>query len=320
MNTVTRRGFSLRKKMTSKVDQSRYGWFFILPFIIVFLIFNVYPILFSLEISFTDLKNWNTEYSYVGFANYVKVLNTSRFWQAMGNTAILFFMFFIPQILLSLLLAYWLSTPSLKIKGQSFFKVSMYLPSIITGVSIGLLYNLFFEYPRGPINQLLQQVGLISTPIEFFHETGAARVITSYVQSWVGYGPMMIMFIGAILGINPELFEAGYIDGCSNRQMFFQITLPLIRPILLYNMVCCVIGGLQLFDIPKLLTGGGPRNSTITMSMFIYNQAFSGARSFNNAAAASYLLMLLIAVISAGVFLLMRGRPDDVPVRRRRSA
>lgn len=310
---------SLRGKMTSKVDYSRYGYIFILPFIIVFLVFNVYPILFSFEISFTDLKNWNTEYSFVGLYNYAKVLSMPRFWQAMGNTAILFFMFFIPQIALSMLLAYWFSTPSLKIKGQSFFKVSMYLPSIITGVSIGLLYNLFFEYPRGPINQLLQLIGVNSTPIEFFQETTPARIITSYVQCWVGYGPMMIMFIGAILGINPELFEAGCIDGCTNRQMFFRITLPLIRPILLYNMVCCVIGGLQLFDIPKLLTSGGPRNTTMTMSMLIYNQAFSGARSFNNAAAASYLLMLLIALISVGVFLLMRGKPDDMPTRRRRT-
>lgn len=317
MNTTMHRHQNLRKIMTSKIDQSRYGWFFILPFIIVFLVFNVYPIIFSLEISFTDLKNWNIDYSYVGFDNYAKILNTPRFWQAMGNTAILFFLFFIPQILISLLLAYWFSTPALKIKCQSLFKVSMYMPSIITGVSIGLLYNLFFEYPRGPINQMLQQIGIISTPIEFFQNTQSARLITSYVQYWVGYGPMMIMFIGTILGINPELFEAGCIDGCSNRQMFFRITLPLIRPILLYNMVCCVIGGLQLFDIPRMLTNGGPRNTTLTMSMFIYNQAFSGARSFNNAAAASYLLMLLIAIISSGVFLLMRGRPDDMLVKRR---
>lgn len=310
---------SLQGKMTSKVDYSRYGYFFILPFVIVFLVFRVYPILFSFEISFTDLKNWNTEYSFVGLANYAKVLGMPRFWQAMKNTTILFFMFFIPQILVSLLLAYWFSTASLKIKGQTLFKVSMYLPSIITGVSIGLLFNLFFEYPRGPINQILQLIGINSVPINFFQETTPSRVIASYVQCWVGYGPMMIMFIGAILGINPELFEAGYIDGCSNRQMFFRISLPLIRPILLYNMVCCVIGGLQLFDIPKMLTAGGPRNTTLTMSMLIYNQAFTGARAFNNAAAASYLLMLLIAVVSVIVFLLMKGKSDDVPAKRRRA-
>lgn len=197
------------------------------------------------------------------------------------------------------------------------FKGCMYLPSIITPVSIGMLYALFFEYPRGPINILLQQMGLSGDPINFFLQTDAARVMLAYVQNWVGYGPMMIMFVGAILGINPELFEAGCIDGCSNRQMFFKITLPLIRPILLYNMVCCVIGGFQIFDIPRSLTGGGPRNTTLTISMFIYNTAFSGSRSFNTAAAASYLLMIFIAAVSVVVYFLMRGH--ERPERRQRA-
>lgn len=309
---------SVRPRKKKNVNYNKYGWYFIMPFIIVFLIFQLYPIIYSFQISFTDLKNFNTEFSYVGISNYIKVLNTSHFWNALTNTLILFFMFFIVQLVLSLLLAYWFTTLTMRIRGQGLFKGLMYLPSIITPVSIGMLFGLFFEYPRGPINTLLQNVSLISEPINFLNNVWGTRFLITFVQIWVGYGPMMIMFIGAILGLNPALFEAANIDGCNNRQTFFKIVLPLIKPILLYNLICCTIGGLQLFDIPKIINGGGPRNTTLTMSMYVYNQAFSGSRSFNNAAAASYLMTVIMALVSGMLYLFLSEKEDATGSKRRK--
>ncbi|PWJ76788.1 UNVERIFIED_CONTAM: multiple sugar transport system permease protein [Murimonas intestini] len=310
--------FASRKKgRMKKVNYDKYGWYFILPFIIVFLVFSLYPILYSLQISFTDLKNFSKGFSYVGFGNYIDTLKLPFFWTAMRNTFLLFIIFFIPQIIISLLLAYWFTTISFKVRGQSFFKFSIYLPCIITPVSIGMLFGLFFEYPRGPINTLLQSLSVISEPVNFMKNMDLTRGIIAFVQCWVGYGPMMIMFIGAILGINPELLESARIDGCTGRQSFFRIVIPLIKPILLYNIICSTIGGLQIFDIPRIINGGGPRNSTLTMSMLVYNQAFSGSGLYGNAAAESYLMTILMAAISVVLYFILREKDDEVTYKRR---
>ncbi|WP_461205465.1 carbohydrate ABC transporter permease [Clostridium sp. DL1XJH146] len=295
-----------KKKKKQVVSYSKYGYFFVAPFVIAFLIFQLYPILYTINLSFTDLAGWATEYKYVGFKNYTALFGNKLFRQAFANTWIIWMMNFIPQLVLSLLLASWFTDLKLKIRATGFFKVTLYLPNIITAASVSVLFYAIFGYPSGPLNQIMQNLGLISEPINFFRSKGITRGTVAFIQFWMWYGYTMIILMAAIIGISPSLYESAMVDGATSKQMFWKITMPLIKPILLFTLITSLIGGMQMFDIPFLLTGGAPSNSVQTMTMYIYKQAFTGGRNYYIAAAASMLLFILIAIISVIIFKLFR--------------
>lgn len=242
---------------------------------------------------------------------------SSGFWTSIGNTSIMWIINFIPQVFFALLLANWFTDTRLRLRFQGGFKVLIFMPNIITAATVAMLFNAIFGYPTAPINALLQQLGLINAPIEFFRSTEFSRGLISFLQWWMWYGYTMIILIAGILGINPDLFEAGLVDGCNSRQMFRKITLPLLRPIMLYMLVTSLIGGLQMFDIPQLMTQGNPNGTTNTVARYIYMQAMEGDRNFYHASAASIILFLIIVVISLMLFFFMRER---VPRKLRRAS
>ena len=205
----------------------------------------------------------------------------------MGNTVIIWFFNFVPQLGLALILASWFTDSRLRLKGQHFYKVTIFMPNIITAATIGMLFMSLFTYPRAPVNTFLQTSGIVNMPINFFRSTEWSRGLISFIQWWMWCGNTMIIMIAGISGINPSLFEAALVDGCSSRQIFWKITLPLIKPILVYNLTTSLVGGLTMFDIPQLMTQGNPNNTTNTVARFIYTQGFTGSRNFNNASAAS---------------------------------
>jgi len=139
--------------------------------------------------------------------------------------------------------------------------------------------------------------------------------VVSFIQFWTWYGNTMIVLIAGVLGINPTLFEAAEIDGASPRQIFFKITLPRLKTIILYTLVTSMVGGMQVFDIPKLFLLGGPDNATLTLNVFIYNQAFSGTYLYNRASAASMIAFLIIVILSAVMFRILRDK--DAVLRRK---
>ncbi len=313
-----------RRRGLSKVNYSRYGYLFVAPFIIVFLIFQLYPIFFTFRTSLSDAIGWQKINSsiIIGLDNFKMYFNSSSpifrdFWSSFGNTLIIWIANFIPQILMALLLASWFTDSRMRLRFAGGFKMLIFMPNIITAATIAVLFYSIFSYPIAPANSLLQQLGLLNTPFEFFRSTPASRSIISFVQWWMWYGNTMIIMIAGILGINPSLFEAGLVDGCSSRQTFYRITLPLIKPILLYNLVTSMIGGLQMFDIPHLLTEGNPNKTTNTVARFIYSQAFSGSRNFNYASAASVIMFIFIVIASLMLFWLMRDRDEGRALRRR---
>lgn len=293
------------------VNYAKYGYLFSLPFVLAFLIFSLYPIIYTALIGFTDLKGLGkTAFKVLDnpFQNFQTVLSTVAFQKSLVNTAIIWVVNFIPQLLLSLLLTAWFTNHRHKIKGQGAFKVLFYMPNIITAATIALLFNSLFGYPKGPVNDLLMMLGLSETPIYFLIDKWTTRNIISFIQFWQWYGQTMIVFISGVLGINPELFEAADIDGASGPQTFFYITLPSLKTIMLFTLVTSMIGGLQMFDIPRLLNLGAPDQSTLTASMFIYNQAFSGSYLYNRASAASMVMFAIIAVLSGILFYSMRDK------------
>ena len=301
------------------VSYAKYGYLFSLPFIIVFLVFMLYPTLFTAVIGFTDLKGVvATSFKFLEkpFDNFASIIANKTFRTSLVNTIVIWTMNFIPQMGLALLLTAWFTNRSRRIRGQGAFKILFYLPNIITAASVAILYGVIFAYPVGPINDILQSLHLIKAPFDFSTSPWAAKIVVAFIQFWQWYGYTTIILISGVLGINPELFEAAEIDGASPRQTFFQITLPCMRTILIFTLITSLIGGLNMFDIPKLyIWNGGPANATMTTSVFIYAQAFSGTYLYNKAAAASMIMFVIIAILSALTFYLMRDRSEAKAIR-----
>lgn len=309
----------LEIKKTKGISYAKYGYLFSLPFIVIFLIFMLYPTLFTAVIGFTDFKGVaTTTFKFLEhpFDNFISILNNKTFRASLVNTVEIWVMNFIPQISLALLLTAWFTNRSRKIRGQGAFKILFYLPNIITAATVAILYSVIFGYPVGPVNDILQSLHLSTKPFDFSTSPWAAKLVVAFIQFWQWYGYTTIILISGVLGINPELFEAAEIDGASPRQTFFQITLPCMRTILIFTLITSLIGGLNMFDIPKLyIWNGGPANATMTTSVFIYAQAFSGTYLYNKAAAASMIMFVIIAVLSGVTFFLMRDRSEAKAVR-----
>lgn len=294
------------------VNYSKYGYIFSLPFVIAFLIFSLYPILYTAIIGFTDMKGLIPKPIHFldnPFQNFKDLLfDNPSFRKSLINTGLLWVVNFIPQIALALLLTAWFTNRRLNIRGQGAFKVLLYMPNIITASTIAVLFSTLFAYPMGPVNSFFQSMGWSDAPIYFLQNKTTARGIVAFIQFWMWYGNTMIVLVAGVMGINPALFESAAIDGANGIQTFFRITLPSLRTILLFTLITSMIGGLTMFDIPQLFLAGGPDDSTLTTSMFIYGQAFKGSYMYNRAAAASMMMFVIAAVLSGLLFYLMRDR------------
>ena len=289
---------------------------------IAYAIFSLYPTLYTAVIGFTDLKGiGTTNFHFLWsdpFQNFRAVLTSPTFQTAFQNTVVLWLANFIPQMALALLLAAWFTDRRTKMPGQGIFKVIFYMPNIITAATVAILFYALFGYPMGPVNDLLVSCGFIKEPFNFLIKKASARGIVIFIQTWMWYGYTMIVLISGILGISPDIFEAAEVDGANGWQIFWKITLPNIRTILLFTLVTSLIGGLNMFDIPKLFLVGGPDNATLTTSVFIYNQAFSGAYLYNRAAAASMIMFVVIVAASALLFYLLRDKDEAKALKARK--
>ena len=302
-------------KQQRTFSYAKYGYLFSIPFIVVFCIFNLYPTIYTAVLGFTDCKGLgNTDWNFLTeepFKNFAQILKNPSFITSVKNTFKIWMMNFIPQITLALLLTAWFTSRRNVLKGQGFFKVVFYMPNIITAASVAILFNALFGYPMGPMNDFLVSIGIKDGPVDFMVSKSTTQYIVAFIQVWQWYGYTMIILISGVLGINPEIYEAADIDGANDIQMFFQITIPNLKTILLYTLITSLIGGLTMYDIPRLFNDGKPDNATLTATMFIHNQAFKGSYMYNRAAAASLLIFLVVAVCSAVVFFLMRDKKGE---------
>ncbi|MGO4928452.1 carbohydrate ABC transporter permease [Fundicoccus sp. Sow4_D5] len=289
-------------------DMNKFGYYFIAPFFLVFVIFNLYPTLNTIYLSFYNIAGFQTEGTFVGLMNYTNLLKNSLFLQAVKNTLVLWTMNFIPQLFISMILAYWFTNARLKLKGQTFFKSAFYLPNIITAASVAVIFYALFSYPKGPINLLLMNLGVLEAPYDFFRNVAFTRGLVSFIQFWMWYGQTAIVLVSGILSIDASLYEAAEVDGATPWQSFRKITLPLLKPITLYVLITSLVGGLQMFDIPLLLTNGGPNGSVETVMTYIYKQAFQGGRNISIAAASSIYLLLMTVGLSIVIFMVIRDR------------
>ena len=318
---------SMNKSKT--VEYGKYGYMFIAPFFIVYLIFQLYPLVYTVWLSFVENYYKGLQQigpNFVGLNNYLSVLiDTDNNYQivecakfldtmkvmSIKNTLVMWIFNFVPQILLSLLLAAWFTDTTVKLKGQGAFKVIMFMPNIITASTIAVLFYSLFNN-SGPFTSVLRNLHIISQNYDFMESKAGTIGLIAFMQFWMWYGNTMIVLIAGILGINPSLYEAAMVDGASSRQTFFSITLPLLKPILQYTLVTSAIGGLQMYDIPALFNVSGtgdalPNYASQTITMYIRRLGFT-TKDMGKSAAASMILFVVTLVISLLFFALTRER------------
>lgn len=292
------------RKQSKVVSYNKWGYIFLIPFIVVYIIFQMIPLVTTVINSFYEnYRSGLTQIgpNFIGFKNYAAILQNADLWTYAKNTLIMWVMGFVPQILVSLLLGAWFSNPSLRLKGQRFFKTVIYLPNLIMASAFAMLFFTLFSN-SGPVNSILMQAGITSEPFKFLSNTWSARSLVAFMNFLMWFGNTTILLMAGMMGIDTSLFEAAEVDGATSTQVFFKITLPLLRPILVYVMITSLIGGLQMFDVPQILTNGtgDPMRSTMTLIMYLNKHLFS--KNYGMAGALSVLLFIVTGILSMFVY------------------
>ena len=294
----------MKKSGGKAVRYNKWGYIFLIPFIVVYVVFQLVPLVNTIYNSFFEnymsgLKQIGP--TFVGLENYKTLFSSGDIWVYLKNTMVMWIMCFIPQIILSLLLGAWFSDVSLKLKGTRFFKTVIYLPNLIMASAFSLLFFTLFS-DSGPINSLLMQIGFISEPYKFLSHAGSARGLIALMNCLMWFGNTTILLMAGMMGIDTSLFEAAEVDGATSTQVFYKITLPLLRPILVYVVITSLIGGLQLFDVPQMLTNGtgDPMRSTMTLIMYLNKHLYS--KNYGMAGALSVVLFIITGILSLAVF------------------
>ena len=294
------------------VSYNKWGYIFLIPFVVVYLIFQLVPLITTIYNSFFEnYRSGLTQVgpNFVGFANYAKLFQSGEIWVYFQNTMIMWIMGFIPQILVSLLLGAWFSNPSLRLKGQRFFKTVIYLPNLIMASAFAMLFFTLFA-DGGPINAMLVHAGILKHAYAFFSHRWSARTLVALLNFLMWFGNTTILLMAGMMGIDPSLYEAAEVDGATSSQIFRKITLPLLRPILIYVMITSLIGGMQMFDVPQILTNGtgDPMRSTMTLIMYLNKHLFS--KNYGMGGALSVFLFIITGLLSLIVFRFNKSQDD----------
>ncbi|HHT57443.1 carbohydrate ABC transporter permease [Herbinix luporum] len=302
------------RKVNKLGRRNNWAYLFVAPFIITFLIFSVYPVFRTLYLSFTNYKGFGTP-NFVGVDNYERVVGDKFFWRAFGNTIKIWGFNIVLQLGTALLLTIVFNDIKYKIKGLGFFRAVFYLPNIIATTSVAFLFKTLFDWRYGTVNQLLAAMGISeNSPINWTGNSAIAPYFVGGIGAWMWFGNSFILLMAGVQGISKDYFEAAAIDGAGRWKIFSKITIPLLRPILLYVGITSLIGGLQMFDIPFLISGGthgNPSGSLQTVIMYLYKFGFEvGTNQVGYAAAIAYSLFAIILVISIVQYKLMREKED----------
>ncbi|MDO5517917.1 MAG: sugar ABC transporter permease, partial [Clostridium sp.] len=278
------------KGIESKTN--KWGWLFV-SFSVVFIsLFVFYPTVASLVTSMKSGMGNNLQF--VGFDNYKKMFGDATFVKAVSNTFI-YLIFQVPiMIVLAMILASMLNSATLKFKG--FFRTAIFLPCVTSLVAYSIIMKSIFA-SDGLVNQFLMALHVISIPIEWVTDPFWAKVLIIIAITWRWTGYNMIFFLSGLQNIDPSVYEAASIDGASTFKKFTKITVPLLKPIILFTSITSTIGTLQLFDEVKNITDGGPANATTTISHYIYNLCFTYTPNFGYAAAVAYVIVIMIIIL-----------------------
>lgn len=303
--------------MATEKRMDRTGWYFIVPAGVLLIFFIVYPIFYSLYLSFTSTKGIVSQF--VGIKNYIRMFNDPMFFLALENT----FRLLLLQVPIMLVLAISFAAilNNKKVRFRGFFRTALFLPAVTSLIAYSILFKMLFSYD-GLVNNTLLNLAIIDAPLQWMSVPKLATfvLILAMIWRWTGYN--MIFYLSAMQNISEDLYEAASIDGSSKINSFFTITVPLLKPIILFTTVMSTIGTLQLFDEPMNLSQGGttasmigPDNCFLTLSVYIYNICFKYTPNFGYAATVSYAILIIIALLTVVQFRL--GSDKDETMKKK---
>ena len=309
----------MRKPLGHEARTNRWGYAFVAPFIVVFCVFNLWPTINTFLLAFSDVRMDNRSTpNFHKLYHFNMLLTDKYFWGALKNTFIIWGLNFTPQLGIALLLAIYLSDTRLNLAGRGFFRAIVYLPNLLTAASVAILFRYLFGeggYEKAPANQFLRAIGFFgadaNNSINFFRSIPFSRGLVAFIQWWMWYGHTLILLMAGITSIPDSLYESAVVDGANSRQTSFYITLPLLRPMMLFILVTSMIGGMQMFEVPRLITDlrGAPGNSIRTTVMYQYNTAFM-YNDLSYGAAVSIGIFIVTIVLALLIFFFMQDRSE----------
>ena len=305
---------STSPKRRGKVEKhNKWGYIFLIPFVVVYVIFQLIPLISTIYNSFYE--NYRAGLiqvgpNFVGMENYKELFAGGYFWLYLRNTLIMWVLGFVPQIIVSLILGAWFSDMRLNIKGSRFFKTVIYLPNLIMASAFAMLFFALFA-DTGPVNAMLKGAGILKDSYQFLSHKWSARGLVAFMNFLMLFGNTTILLMAGMMGIDPSLFEAAEVDGATSTQVFWQITMPLLRPIMVYVLVTSLIGGLQMFDVPQILTNGTgqPTQTTMTLIMYLNKHLFS--KNYGMGGALSVVMFIITGILSLIVFKAFAQKKED---------
>ncbi len=292
---------------------AKWGYVFIVPFFLVFFLFQLLPLASTIYYSFFEYYRSGLQQigpTFVGLDNYASLLTTDL-PKYFLNTMIMWLMGFVPQMIVSLLLASWFTNRRLRLKAQTFFKSIIYMPNLIMASAFAMLFFAIFS-DNGPVNTSLVSMGVLEEPFRFLSSVWGTRGLVASMNFLMWFGNTTILLMAAVMGVDSGLYEAAEIDGATSVQMFWKITMPLIRPIMVYVVITSMIGGLQMFDVPQILTdgSGNPDRMATTVVMYLNNHMYS--KNYGMAGAVSAILFVVCAILCFVVLLILnRSRKGE---------
>jgi lactose/L-arabinose transport system permease protein len=289
-----------KNKLSFEKSLNIYGWIFISMAVILLIVFLFYPIVYSLYLSTMSSKGMVQ--TFVGLNNYVKIFKDEMFIKALKNNFIFLFIQVPIMLLLALILASILNDKTIKFRGV--FRTGIFLPAVTSLVAYTILFKMMFSLD-GFINRGLMKLNIINEPIPWLMDPFWAKVTVILAMTWRWTGYNMVFYLSGLQNVPDDLYEAAEIDGASKIQQFFHITIPMLKPIIVFTTIMSTIGTLQLFDEPMNLSQGGvtastigPGNSLLTLSVYIYNLCFKYMPNFGYAATISYVIVFIVAILT----------------------
>lgn len=285
------------------------GYWFIAPFVIGFLLFGLYPVFNTLTLSLTDTTLMTRTSHFIWMDNFKRLFADEVFLRAVGNTWLIWILNFIPQIGIALLLSVLFTSARLKIRSIGVWRAIFFLPNLLMPAAVAALFNALFAY-YGPVNQFMVRAGFLSEAMRFLESIWVTRGLVIFIQWWTWFGQTMIIVMAGMTSIPVQLYEAAMVDGASVWQMFTRITLPLLKPILIFIFVTSLVGGMQMFDIPFLLTDGrgSPLSSIQTNNILMYMKFASSKGHIGAASSVGVLIFIMTSICALGIFYFLRDK------------
>ena len=296
----------------SKVRKEYYGYLFIAPFVIGFLLFGLYPVYNTFALSFTNTTIMSREAEFIGFQNFERLFADDFFWTAIKTTWLIWLLNFIPQIGIALLLSVWFTSTRLRIKAVGVWRAIFYLPNLLVPAAVAALFFSLFSF-YGPVNQFMVRAGFLEEAMHYLQNRTVARSLVVFIQWWMWFGQTVIIVMAGMTAIPISLYEAAMVDGATATQMFRRITLPLLKPIMIFIFVTSLVGGMQMFDIPYLLTDsrGGPGNAILTNNIHMYLKFSSSKGHIGAASSVGVVVFVMTCICALGIFYFLRDKDSS---------